>query len=126
MKPKDINHLLIALSLVVVPIIVFIFIYNITLNKAKNEWYQQEYVDKNINGTVQSITEFEGNPFVIVLSLKDVDEIFNLSYGTICVDKEFRDFVAPGDSASKKAGEEVMVFYKSSNAVKTWKLHFCD
>ena len=118
MKKKDIIFLTATMLIFLMLYGAFWLKFNITLAKSQNDWYEKEYVDKEINGVLKSITEFDSNPFMIVLSIKNLGDKFDLTYGTICVDKEFRDFVAIGDSIKKKEGNESVKFCKSKGEFK--------
>lgn len=45
----------------------------------------------------RNITEFNGNPLEVVLSIKNEGEKFDISYGLTCVDSTFRSLVQEGD-----------------------------
>jgi len=104
----------------------FWYRYKKSMDEVNRDWYEKEYVGKEIKGILKSITEFNDNPFEIVLSVKNEGEEFNISYGITCVDKEFRDFVQEGDSVFKMQGEKPLRFCKPNSNCRDFELNFCN
>ena len=104
----------------------FWYKYKKSMDEVNRDWYQKEYVGKEINGVLKSINEFEDNPFKIVLGIQNNQEEFEITYGVTCVDKEFRDFVQVGDSVFKVKGEKPIRFCKSYNVCREFELNFCN
>jgi hypothetical protein len=104
---------------------VFMYVYVDGLHKKEREWHQEEYVDKSIQGVLERIVEYEGDAYKITLAVKNRNEEFDLSIGSTCVDANFREFVAVGDSVFKEKGENELRFCKSSGGCKEFELNFC-
>lgn len=100
--------------------------YKSSMDEVNRTWYEKEYVGKEIKGVLKSINEFNGNPFEVVLTVKNQGDEFDISYGVTCVDREFVDFVEIGDSVIKSLGEKVMRFCKTENNCKDYELNFCN
>jgi hypothetical protein len=100
--------------------------YKKSMDEVSRNWYEKEYFGKEIKGVLKSITEFNDNPFEIVLLIKNEGEEFDVRYGVTCVDKEFRNFVQVGDNVFKMPGEKIIRFCKTKNSCKEYELNFCN
>lgn len=96
------------------------------MDEVNQYWYEKEYVGKEIKGVLKSITEFNDNPFKIVLGIQNNQQEFEITYGVTCVDREFRDFVQVGDSVFKTQGEKLLRFCKSNSVCREFELNFCN
>lgn len=115
----------IALNLIII-FIFFQYRYKISIEKSNRDWYEKQYVEKAIKGTLKSISEFNGNPHKVILGIQNNKEEFEITYGVTCVDKMFRDFVQVGDSVFKIKGEKTLLFCKINSNCKEFELNFCD
>ena len=104
----------------------FWYRYKKSMNEVNSDWYEKEYVEKEIEGVLKSITEFNDNPFKIVLGIQHKQDEFEITYGVTCVNREFRDFVQLGDSVFKIRGEKSLRFCNSKSTCKEFELNFCD
>jgi hypothetical protein len=124
------KRLVIILLVVVFGLLViylgFWYRYKKSMDEVNRDWYEKEYVGKEIKGVLKSITEFNDNPFKIVLGIQNNQDEFEITYGVTCVDKEFRDFVQVGDSVFKTQGEKPLRFCKSNSNCREFELNFCN
>jgi hypothetical protein len=101
------------------------YAYVAGVHKEERIWYEEEYVDKTVQGILERIVEFEGNPYKITLVIKNKNEEFDLDFGSTCVDEDFRVFVAVRDSVFKEKGKKELRFCKPSGHCKEFELNFC-
>lgn len=104
----------------------FWIIYMTKLSSANEEWYQERYVDQEIKGKLNSIHEYSNNPYKVALEITNTVNQTDLTYGVICMDKEFRDYIAVGDSIHKQRGKRFVLFCKSNDDCKEFELVFCE
>lgn len=121
----------ILISLIVALIILIIYLgywyrYKESMDKVNRNWYEKEYVGKEIKGVLKSITEFNDDPFKIVLGIQNKQDEFKVTYGATCVDKGFRDFVQVGDSVFKTQGKKTIQFCKTNGDCREFELNFCN
>ncbi len=95
------------------------------LSVANEAWYQQHYVNQEIRGRLTSITENSNDHNQVVLVVKNTLDNTDLTYGTICMDAPFRDYISVGDSVAKNQGTEEIFFCKDTGDCKQFKLDFC-
>jgi hypothetical protein len=103
----------------------FWMIYSYKLTLANEQWYQERYVNQEIGGKLKSITEYSNDRNKVILVIKNTIDQRELTYGTICIDKPFRDYIAIGDSVYKKQGYTHVFFCKSVSDCKQFELDFC-
>jgi len=96
------------------------------MDKVSRNWYEKEYLEKEIKGVLKSITEFNDDPFKVVLGIQNKQDESELIYGATCVDKEFREFVQIGDSVFKTQGEKTIHFCKLNDSCREFELNFCN
>jgi hypothetical protein len=104
---------------------IFWLIYVIKLSSANEEWYQERYVNQEISGNIESITESSYDPNLVILVIKNSIDQNELTYGTICMDTPFRDYISIGDSVHKNRGTEQIFFCKGTDECKQFELDFC-
>ena len=95
------------------------------MDKVSRDWYEKEYVGKEIKGVLKSITEFNGDPFKVVLGIQNKQDEFEVTYGATCVNKEFKEFVQIGDSVFKTQGKKIIQFCKPNDNCREFELNFC-
>jgi hypothetical protein len=103
----------------------FLYRYNLAIDESAGRWYEKEYLGKRIEGVLASITEFEGNPYKVVIGIRNKGDEFELSYGNTCLDEEFYSFVGVGDSVFKAKNEKALRFCKQNGQCKAFELNFC-
>lgn len=104
---------------------IFWYRYKLSLDEAGRIWYENEYVQKEIEGVIESISYSDNFPPVILIQNKQ--EEFLITYRTGCVDKDFHKFVSQGDSVFKSSGEKMMKFCKiKQDKCKEFELTFCS
>lgn len=101
-------------------------VYKSMLSKANEEWYQERYVNQEIEGKLHRIHEYSITPYKVALIIKDDLISTDLTYGAICMSEEFRSYIAVGDSIYKQAGQKTLLFCKSKNDCKEFELVFCE
>lgn len=126
MKTKDARMIAIVACCLISIYICYLALYAKYLSDAKQRWYEREYVNKEINGVLRSIEEFDKDQFEVVLSIKNQGEPSNIRYGVTCVNQEFIDFVVVGDSVLKERGSKTIKFCKTRSNCKEYELNFCS
>lgn len=99
--------------------------YKRDLSLANETWYQQRYVNQEISGRLTSITENFNDRNLVVLVIKNTLDKRDHTFGTICMDAPFRDYICVGDSVHKNQGTEEIFFCKDTGDCKQFTLNFC-
>ena len=116
--------ILLGLSLYIIWKIIFWTKYKTALDKDYEIWYKTEYLDKDFRGVVKKINHYKNSKSKLVLEIITPDDEF--SYGVICVDDIFLNFVAEKDSIFKLKKTPKVTFKKKDGNSKSFELNFCD
>ena len=104
---------------------VFLFQYKKRLDEDYKEWYQHEYIEKEFRGIINYIFNYKNSETKLVLDIKTATSSF--SYGVICVDSTFTNFVSEKDTIYKIKNSKVVYIKRySDNAEKSFELVFCE
>lgn len=103
----------------------FWLIYANKLSSANEEWYQERYVNQEINGNLKSITGYSNDRNLVILVIKNSIDQRELTYRTICMDTSFRNYISVGDSVHKNRGTKKIFFCKGAGECKQFELDFC-
>jgi hypothetical protein len=94
------------------------------LKNSENEYYQKEYIEKSFSGLLKQIIIYKKDSKKNILRIHT--QLDDFSYGVICVDKSFKDFVSINDSIYKYKGGDSVYFKNRDGKIKGFKLIFCD
>lgn len=101
------------------------WIYEHTLSSANKKWHQERYVNQEIRGPPKSINGYPQNSNLTVLVIKNAIDQKELTYGTICLDTTYKNYISVGDSVHKNRGTEKISFCKGTGDCKQFELDFC-
>lgn len=115
--PSIILFLLIAFA------IGFYYRFKFLTNRQADKFIREEFTNKRINGHLTNIVKYGNNK--IVLEIQNFDNQ-SLTYGTLCIDKQFLNKVMEKDSVYKSIGEQTLKFVTTKGETITLKVVFCD
>ena len=100
----------------------YIYKYKLALDDQYDDFYKNEYLNKQFRGTLKEI--YNRGTYKKVITIKTSYDEF--SYGQICTTEDFNNFIAVGDSVYKDSLSDKVYFKKANGQLKTYKLNFCD
>ncbi len=95
MKKGNLILLLIGLSICSMPMLIWSE-YIDSQQEIKEEWYREEFLNKNITGQVKDIIIYDETSFKLVFTIWDESEEFERNYGIICASENFVKYVSKG------------------------------
>lgn len=99
--------------------------YDNSLTIISKDWYENEYVQKEINGRIKQINHFEDQPFKVTITIENEGDHYDLTYGVTCVSELFNTFAKVGDFVYKMKGNQVMKLCKANQECIFWEIDFC-
>lgn len=100
----------------------YIYKYKLALDNQVDDFYKNEYLNKQFRGILKEI--YNRGTYKKVITIKTSNEKF--SYGQICTTEDFNNFITVGDSVYKDLLSDEVCFKKANGQIKTYKLDFCD
>lgn len=116
----------VLLGIVVISIyFIQLFRYDNSLIIISEDWYENEYVHKEINGRIKQIKYFDDHPFKVTITIENEGDNFDLTYGATCINEQFNELVKERDVVYKMNGNRAMKFCKANKECMYFEIEFC-